>query len=423
MRSILAAALLLTQPLLAEVQPLERIAAVVDESIILVSEVDVRVDEVLRGLLKEQRPLPPREVVEEQVLERLIIERIQLDRAERAGIRVDDASLNEALTGIARQNDFTTLDDFAAAVRADGIDWARFREDIRRDLIMNQLRQQRVSRRIRISDGELQRFMSSGIAQQLFAAEFHLGHILIATAEGASLEQRREAEQLAGKIVSEARNGADFADLAVRHSASQTALDGGDLGWRAAAEWPSLFSDAAMSLKSGEISDPIRAGNGFHILKMIDRRGDDVQLVDQYRTRHLLIQPDPLLDDDAARTLIDTLRARIIAGEEMAALAREFSDDPGSASNGGDLGWVTPGEMVAEFDQRMTGLPVGQLSTPFRSEFGWHILRVEDTRTADMSDQFRKLRARQVLQQRRFAEELEVWLAELRQDAYVDIRI
>ena len=423
MRMLWVAAVLLTPPLLAEVQPLEQVAAVVDESIILVSEVDGRVDEVLRGLLKDKRPLPPREVIEEQVLERLIIERIQLDRAERAGIRVDDASLNEALTGIARQNDFSTLDAFAAAVRADGIDWARFREDIRRDLIMNQLRQQRVSRRIRITDGELERFMSSGLAQQLFSAEFHLGHILIATAEGASLEERRTAETLATDIVRQARSGADFADLAVRHSASQTALDGGDLGWRPAAEWPSLFSDAAMSLQAGDISDPIRASNGFHILKMIDRRGDAVQLVTQYQTRHLLIQPDPLLDDKDARALADTLRARIMAGEEMAALAREFSDDPGSASNGGDLGWVTPGEMVQEFDDRMTNLPVGQLSTPFRSEFGWHILRVEDTRTTDMSDQFRKLRARQVLHQRRFAEELEIWLAELRQDAYVEIRL
>jgi peptidyl-prolyl cis-trans isomerase SurA len=402
--------------------PLDRIVAVVDDSVIMASELDERIDDIRRNLRSEGRAQPPESILRSQVLERMVVERIQLDQAKRLGIKVDDTSLNDALSGIARQSGFS-LDEFAGQLREEGYDWAQFREQVRHDMMINQLRQRRVSQRIRITDGELDRFMSSEMARQLFEAEFRLGHILVAIPDGASMDQLALAENKASELVRRLRAGEDFADIASEHSDSQSALEGGDLGWRPAAQWPSLFTDAVINLQAGELAGPLRAANGFHILKMIDRRGDGQTLVDQFHVRHILIRPTTLRSDEEARRLIGELSNRIAQGEDMGRLAREFSDDPGSARSGGSLEWVTPGEMVGEFDRLMQSSPVGQVSDPFRTEYGWHILRVDAIRTADMSDEFRRLRARQALHQRRFAEELESWLTELRQDAYVDIRL
>jgi peptidyl-prolyl cis-trans isomerase SurA len=421
-RTLWLALLLPTLALADNLVPLDRIVAVVDDSVIMASELDERVADIRRNLRAERRSQPPEEILRSQVLERLVVERIQLDQARRLGIKVDDTSLNDALSGIARQSGFN-LDEFAEHLRGEGYDWAQFREQVRQDMMINQLRQRRVSQRIRITDGELERFLNSAMARQLFEAEFRLGHILIAIPEAASPDQLKLAENKASDLVRQLRAGADFADIASEHSDSQSALEGGDLGWRQAAQWPSLFSDAVINLQAGELVGPLRAANGFHILKMIDRRGGEQKLVDQFNVRHILIRPTTLRSDEDAQRLIGELRNRIVQGEDMGRLAREFSDDPGSARNGGSLEWVTPGEMVGEFDSLMQSSPVSQVSEPFRTEYGWHILRVDAIRTADMSDEFRRLRARQALHQRRFAEELESWLTELRQDAYVDIRL
>lgn len=406
----------------ADLIPLDRIIAVVDDSVIMQSDLDYRIDDVERNFAAEGRKLPPRNILETQILERMIMEKLQLAMAERIGIRIDDATLNDSLAGIARQNGFS-LDEFAVHLREQGYDWQAFREQLRGEMIMTQLRQRQVSRRIRITDSELERFMSSEQARQLFETEFRLGHIMVAIPDGASEDQVRLAEKKAQEIVARLRAGADFADQATRYSDGQSALEGGDLGWRPAAQWPSLFADAVINLKAGELTDPIRAGNGFHILKMIDRRGDNQQLVDQYLVRHILIRPTTLRSSEEAEQLSRDLYQRLRRGEDFARLAREFSDDPGSARNGGSLEWVSAGEMVTEFEKVMLNTKAGNISEPFRSEYGWHILRVDAIRTADMSEEYRRLRARQALHQRRFAEELEVWLSELRQEAYVDIRL
>jgi len=406
----------------AEVVTLDRIVAVVDDNVIMASELDTRVNDIRRNLQAEGRSMPPADILRTQVLERLIIENIQLAQATRAGIRLDDTSLNEALTGIARSNGLD-LESFAEEVRNDGYDWGEFREQMRQDMIINQLRQRRVSQRIRITDGELDRFLSSEMGRKLFESELHLGHILIAFPEGASGDQIDATQERAKAIIERLREGADFREQAINHSDSQSALEGGDLGWRPAAQWPSLFTDAVINLQPGELAGPLRAGNGFHILKMQDRRGDTVKMVDQYQVRHILIRSTALRSSEEGRALINQLHQRVLQGEDMARIAREFSDDPGSARNGGSLDWVTPGEMVGEFDSLMQSTPVGALSAPFQTEFGWHFLRVDQKRTADMSDEFRRLRARQALHQRRFAEEMELWIAELRQEAYVDIRL
>jgi peptidyl-prolyl cis-trans isomerase SurA len=420
--ALLLPALVLAQPVVADLVMLDKIAAVVDDSVIMASELDARVKEIRLNISAEGRPAPPNDILRTQVLERMVVERIQTDQASRLGIRIDDTSLNEALTGIARQNGFS-LEEFAAHLTEEGYQWPAFREQLRSEMAINQLRQRRVSQRIRITEGELDRFISSEQGRQLFAAEFRLGHIMVAIADGASEDQMRSAEQRANEIVSRLQDGADFSVQAAEFSDGQSALEGGDLGWRPAAQWPAFFADAVINLQKGELVGPLRAGNGFHILKMIDRRGDEQQLVDQYLVRHILIRPTTLRSDEEALRLAGELHGRISQSEDMARLAREFSDDPGSARNGGSLEWVSPGEMVGEFDQLMQSIPVGQISDPFRTEYGWHILRVDEVRRADMSEEYRRMRARQAMHQRRFAEELELWLMELRQEAYVDIRL
>jgi peptidyl-prolyl cis-trans isomerase SurA len=406
----------------SELVPLDRIVAVVDNSVIMESELVQRVDDIRRNLLAEGRKMPPDDILRSQILERMVLEQIQLDQSKRIGIKIDDTSLNDSLTGIARQNGFS-LDEFAEHLRTEGYQWSAFREQLRNEMAINQLRQRRVNQRVRITDGELDRFLASGQARQLFDAELRLGHIMVAIPDGASPDQLKLAEDKARDVISRLKSGADFSDQATRYSDGQSALEGGDLGWRPAAQWPAFFTDAVIDLKAGELAGPLRAGNGFHILKVIDRRGGDQQLVDQFLVRHILIRPTALRSNEEGERLIRELQERIARGEDMGRLAREFSDDPGSARNGGSLEWVTPGDMVEEFDKRMLSTPVGKVSEPFRTEYGWHVLRVDSIRTADMSEEYRRLRARQALHQRRFAEELEVWMTELRQEAYVDIRL
>ena len=421
-RLLIGALLLPSLALAGKMEVLDSIAAVVNDDVIMVSELDQRVDDVMRNLQADDQRMPPTSVIRSQVLDRLIEERLQLEFATKMGVRVDDTSLNEALSGIARQNGFN-LEEFAAQVRSDGLNWAAFREQIRTDITLNQVRQRRVGQRIRISDREVDRFLESELGKQLFANEFRLGHILIQLPDGASPEQVSAAEKEANSVVKELRGGADFKSMAISHSDDPYALKGGDLGWRPAAQWPSLFSDEAVNMQAGDIAGPIRSGAGFHILKMIDRKGDEQKIVEQYHVRHILLKPTTIRSPDESRNLARKLHDRVANGESMEALAKEYSDDPGSARNGGELGWVSTGEMVPEFEKQMLETPTGQLSNVFETQYGWHFLRVDETRNMDMSDEFRRLKARQALQQRRYSEELQTWLREIREEAYVDIRV
>jgi peptidyl-prolyl cis-trans isomerase SurA len=415
---LLSATILLSPGAHAQVEMLDRIVAVVNDGVIMESELQERVDDIAAQFRGENRPLPPRDVLREQVLDRVILERLQLQMAERAGIRVDDGALNQALSGIARQNNMT-LQQFSEALRADGYDWSRFREQVRNEMVVSRLQQRSVASRVRVTDREVQRFLESESGRQMFQADFHLGHILVKVPGNASPEQVSAAQQEAEALVQRLRGGADFAETAVSESDGPQALEGGDLGWREAAQWPSLFSDAAIDMSQGEISA------GFHILKMIDRRGGGAEkVVTQYQVRHILVRADTLTSEEQARAEINRVHDQVDSGQlSFAEAAAEHSDDPGSGRQGGELGWVTPGEMVPEFEQMMVETPPGQLSPVFQSQFGWHFLRVEETREADMSDQFRELQARQALQKRRFDEELQTWLQEQRAEAYVDIRL
>ncbi|CUR46578.1 peptidylprolyl isomerase [Alloalcanivorax xenomutans] len=408
----------------AQVRILDRIVAVVNDGAIMESELQSRVAGIVGQFEADNRPLPPAQVLREQVLDRMIIERIQLQLAERGGIRVDDGSLNQALTGIARQNNMD-LEQFANAVRADGYSWAEFREQVRNDMVISRLQQRSVSSRVRVTDREVDRFLSSDLGRRMFAADFHLGHILVQVPSGASPEQLEQARNKANGIVQRLRGGADFAETAVEQSDGPQALEGGDLGWRPAAQWPTLFAETAIDMQPGDISEPLRSGAGYHILKMIERRGGGGEhVVTQYRVRHVLIQSDALTTEDQARAEAQRLHQQVISGSiSLADVAREHSDDPGSRNQGGELGWVTPGQMVPEFEQMMESTPVGQVSPVFQTQFGYHFLLVEEQREADMSDEFRQMRARQALQKQRFDEELQTWLQEKRAEAYVDIRL
>lgn len=407
----------------AKVQMLDRIVAVVNDGAIMASELDERINTIALQFQEKGQQLPPPAVMREQVLDRMVLERLQLQLAERAGIKVDDASLNQALAGIARQNGMS-LEDFATALREDGYDWPQFREQIREDMVISRLQQRSVASRIQVTDREVDRFLSSEMGKQMFQEDFHLGHILVRVPAEASPEDITQARSKAESIVKKLNDGGNFQQLAVAESDGPKALEGGDLGMRPAAQWPTLFAENAINLQKGEISEPLRSGAGFHILKMIDRKGGAEKVVTQYQVRHVLIKTDALTSAGQARKQAIRLHDEIAAGSrQFSETAAEFSDDPGSARNGGELGWVNKGEMVPEFEDMMLNTPVGELSPVFESQFGWHFLRVDDVRDADMSAEFRRMQATQALQKRRFEEELETWVQEKRSESYVDIRL
>lgn len=421
----LFATLLMLMPLAsnAKVEMLDRIVAVVNDGAIMASELDERINIIALQFQEKGQQLPPPAIMREQVLDRMILERVQLQLADRAGIKVDEATLNQALAGIARQNGMT-LEGFAAALQQDGYDWPQFREQIRDDMIISRLQQRSVASRIRVTDREVDRFLESEMGKQMFQEDFHLGHILVRVPSGATPEEVQAATSKVEDIEKRLQQGEDFQQLAISNSDGPKALEGGDLGWRQAAQWPSLFSEAALNLEKGEVSAPIRSGAGFHILKMIDRRGGAEKVVTQYQVRHILIKTDALTSNEQALAQANRLHDRIASGEaEFATVAAEYSDDPGSARNGGELGWVSQGEMVPEFEDMMLNTPQGELSPVFETQFGWHFLRVDAMRDADMSEEFRRMQAMQAMQKRRFEEELEIWVQEQRSEAYVDVRL
>lgn len=403
----------------AEPVLLDQVIAVVDDDIIMASELQQRVE-----LVRQQNrggTLPPQAALESQVLERMIIESIQLQMAERGGVRISDAQLNEAMARIASQNNMT-LPQFREAMEAEGISFALARQQILDEMRISRVQRFQVGERIQITDQDVDYFLASELGKMASSAEYQLGHILIATPDNATPADLKAAEKKATEIVRKLRNGADFRQLAMAESSSRTALEGGDLGWRKETQLPGLFADVAPKLQVGEISDPISASGGFHIIQLKDKRGGSTQLITQTKTRHILLRPNELRDASDAERQIHQLYQRLQAGEDFATLAREFSDDPGSGSNGGDLGWVNPGDMVPEFDATMKDTAAGAISAPFETQFGWHILLVEDRRQTDVGAENQRNQVRNMLYGRRFEEELPIWLRKIRSEAYVEIK-
>lgn len=422
LRPLLLATLLLGIAVHAEVRPLDRIVAIVDNDVIMQSQLEQRLREVEQTIAKRGAQLPPRDQLGAQVLERLILENIQLQIGARAGIRIGDEELAQAMATIAQRNGLS-LEQFQAALARDGLSFDDAREQVRREMVISRVRQRVVADRIQISDHEVQNFLASELGKLQLSEEFRLANITIPLSDGASPEQIQAAEQQVLDIYRQLRSGTDFAQLAIARSAGETALEGGEIGWRKAAQLPPPFDGLVSQLPVGGLTEPVRTPGGYIILKLLEKRGGSVQVRDEVHVRHILIKPSEIRSEAEARRLIERIHERIRNGEDFAELAKSFSEDPGSALNGGDLNWIDPNILVPEFREMMANTPAGELSPPFKSPFGWHVLEVLGRRATDSSTQVREQQALNVLRNRRYDEELQSWLRQIRDEAYVESKL
>src|SRR5690606_1450811 len=359
---------------------LDGIAAVVDDGVVLKSELEQRVAFYVAAIRQQQAQLPPQQrsqlpplsVLERQVLEQLILEEVQVQRARRLGIQVSDQILNQALSNVAA-NLGLTFEQLPAALAAEGIDYATYREDRRKDLILDQLEQRDVISRITVSPRELEQCVVRLESSEMSELDYNVSHILIdipSNDPNGVETARAEVEEIYERL----ENGEDFAQLAITYSDAQTALEGGSLGWRKGSQLPTLFVDAVIRMQPGEVSEPIQSGSGFHIVRLNDVRGSERVMEDQVRARHILLTPNEVLDDDAVQQRLIGIREQILGGDEFGPIARAVSEDTVSAADGGDLGWIGPGSFVPEFEQKLAELEIGEVSEPFRTRFGWHIV-------------------------------------------------
>ena len=401
---------------------LDRIVAKIDQDVIMRSELDARMSAVRQQLMARNVGLPAEDVLQTQVLEQLILENIQVQLGARAGIRIDDRAVNEAITRIAARNQMSAA-EFRQNLEAEGLSFDQVRQDIRRELILNQVRQRQIAQRVQISEQEIDNFLASPEGQAQQQIEFNLAHILVPTPEHASPEDIQRAERRAGELSAQLRQGADFQSLAIANSGGQNALEGGNLGWRKAEQLPTLFAEQAVKMTKGEISDPIRSPAGFHIFKLVDSRGNEKVLQDQMLVRHILIKPNEIRSDREAKRQAQNIYQQLENGASFETLAKAHSDDPASALNGGNMGWISPEVLVPEFQTAMKIVPENVVSEPFRTAYGWHVLEVLGKRQSDISTQVRRTQVRELLGNRKFEEELMVWLREIRDQAYVEIQL
>ena len=401
---------------------LDRIVAIVNDDVIVESELDARVETVRAQMLDAGTQPPLEGVLRRQVLDRLVLDRLQLQLAERTGLRIDEETLNQSVAAIAAQNQLS-LREFRDILELDGYDFAKFREEVRAEMLISRLRQSQVDNRIRVSQQDIDNYLATVSRQGGEANAYHLGHILIAVPEAASPEEVEEARARAEEALAELRGGADFARVASAVSDGQQALNGGDLGWRTAGELPTIFADAVPSLAVDELSDPIRSPSGYHIVKLLGLRGDTPVMVTETHARHILIRPNELVNDAEAQRRLRVISERLTNGDDFGELARANSEDPGSAVKGGDLGWVAPGVFIPAFEREMNALADGELSEPFKTQFGWHIVQVLERRETDDTDQARRTKAADEIRQRKLDEELQNWLRQMRDEAYVEYRL
>jgi peptidyl-prolyl cis-trans isomerase SurA len=406
----------------APLEPVDKIVAVVNDDVITSTELANRLHSIKEQLKNQSAPIPPDADLKRQVLDRMILASLQLQLADKNGIRVDDETLNRTIERIAQDNKLT-LPQFRSVLEREGYDFATFREDIRREITISRVQQRQVNDRITVTDQEIDNFLAAQRAHGNTGAEYHLAHILIAVPDAASPERIQAARRRAEDVLKRLRAGANFQETAIAMSDGQQALQGGDLGWRKAEELPTLFVEPVMHMKTGDISDLIRSPSGFHIIKLLDQRNDQRHIVTQTHARHILIRTDELTNDAAARARLNDIRKHVQDGADFGELARKFSSDTATATNGGDLGWVNPGDMVPSFQAQMDKLATGELSQPFKTRFGWHIVQVLGRRRHDDTTAFVRSQARKAIRQRKAEEELQSWLARLRDDAYVENRL
>ena len=402
---------------------IDRIVAVVDDGVILESELVQKVGAIKKNLQQNNTQLPPDEILARQVLERMIVDKLQAQMAEKAGIKVDEETLRMAVQQIAQRNHLS-MEEFRRSLREEGIDYGDFVEQIRNEIAIGRLRSSQINSQVKVSEREIQHYLETqGQAGSNRDSEYLLGHILIATPQAASPAQVQKAREKADKLMAEIKQGLDFKQAALGASDSEQALSGGELGWRKKSQIPTLFADIVDKMREGDIEGPIRSPSGFHIVKLLGVKGSGQHLITKTRVRHILIKPSEVLSDEEAKQKLLGLKQRIENGEDFAALARGNSDDKGSAIKGGDLGWVQPGALVPPFEEAMTGLAVNQLSEPVQTQFGWHLIQVLERQESDDTSEFQKNQAREEIFKRKVEEETELWLRRIRDEAYVEIRL
>ena len=427
--AVVVAALTLQQPAHAQTRELatkgellDRVAAIVNDGVVLNSELEAQVD-VIGGRLRQQKlELPPQNVLRQQVLERLVLQEIQMQRANRAGVKVPDETVNAALQDVAKRNGLT-LSQLPDALVKQGEDYAAYREDLRKEITLSLLRQRDVLQHISVTPREIDQFLDKQAKTPSERNEYNVSHILIAVAQEASLAQLDQAAKHAADVYQRAKGGEDFAKLAVAYSNSQTALEGGALGWRKGSELPTFLSDVIARLKPGEVSEPLRTPTGYHIIRLNEVRGASEKAVeDQIHVRHILMKTTELADDATVRQKLTAVRERILKGEEFAGLARTTSEDPGSAAEGGELGWAGPGTFAPEFEQAIAGLKDNEVSETFHTQFGWHIAQVLGHRRFDNTDELKRRQAIEAIRAGKADEETELWLRRMRDEAFVEYK-
>jgi peptidyl-prolyl cis-trans isomerase SurA len=402
--------------------PVDRVIAVVNDEVITRHDLRARFDSALAQLKRQGVQLPPRDVLERQVLERLVIDKVQLQLARDMGLRVDDAQVDQALQRIANGNRMS-LGQFRATLEKDGIVFASFREEVRAEMTIARVREREVDSKLFISDGEIDNYLAGLSTSGPAGEEYRLAHILLRAPESASPEQIQKLRAKAEQVLDRIRKGDDFGQLAASYSDAPDGMKGGDLGWRPLDRLPAIFAEESARLKVGEVSPILRSANGFHLVKLLGKRGGGAPVaVEQTHARHILVKVNEIVSEPEARHKVEALRQRISHGERFAELARLYSQD-GSASKGGDLGWIYPGDTVPEFERAMNQLAPGELSQPVQSPFGYHLIEVIERRVQDVSSERQRAAARQTLRERKRDEAYQDWLRQARDRAYVEIRL
>ncbi|GGB52154.1 chaperone SurA [Oceanisphaera marina] len=420
---LIAAGLGLLSTTSQAVELLDKVVAVVDKDVVLESQLTGLVDQVKNSARAAKQPLPDEQAIRKQALERLILESLQLQLAERLGLRITDTQLEQAIANIAR-SEGKTPEQLRNGIKAQGITYSQFRDQVRNEILLSELARNQVRRRINISDQEVKQVVQMIKEQGQDQNRYQVGNILLPLPSTPSTEQLRQASSQADQLIKQLKQGADFRQLAIANSAGPKALEGGDWGLLGINEMPSLFSEAVKNNRKGDIIGPIRSGAGLHILTIFDMQGATAQTVQavEVRARHILLKPSIIMSEDKAQSMLTEFAGSIRAGTAtMAQLAEQYSEDPGSAINGGDLGWSAPEMYVSSFRDTVSQLKVGELSEPFRSEHGWHLVKLEDKRVMDATEQANEQRAYKLIFNRRFTEEVQTWLDELKDEAYIRI--
>lgn len=401
-------------------QPLDSIVAIVEDDVILENELNKEVSTIAQRIQASKTQMPPESILRKQVLEKMIIDKLQRQLAERAGITISEEILNSSAADIAQRNNMS-LEQFRAELERQGMTYKSFLDNMRNEIAINQLRGREIGGRIKVTEREVDHFIETQEKIGEDNIQYHLGHILIALKEGSSSTDIQKAQEKAAQLVKRLRAGEDFKELAIANSNDDNALKGGDLGWRAVSDIPTLFADGITAMSKGSISEPIRSPSGFHIIKMLDVKGLDNHIITKTHVRHILIKTNELIDDAEAQKRLLGLKARVIDGDDFATLARSHSDDKGSALKGGSLDWVSPGDLVKPFEEAMNKLAPNEISEPVQSQFGWHLIQVLARESKDNSAEYRRNRIRDAIRKRKIEEETELWLRRLRDEAYVEI--